>query len=71
MISQFIPAIPSVEIDGIYGTATREAVLAFQRRFGLDPTGEVDPDKIKELTRAAMTPACITPSVLWAASEAL
>ena len=49
MISQFIPAIPSVEIDGIYGNSTREAVLAFQRRFGLDPTGEVDPDTWDEV----------------------
>jgi len=49
MISQFIPAVPSVEIDGIYGNSTREAVLAFQRRFGLDPTGEVDPDTWDEV----------------------
>ena len=49
MLSQFIPSIPPVEIDGIFGPATREAVLAAQRRFGLDQTGEVDADTWDEI----------------------
>ena len=41
VISEFIPQIPSVTVDGVYGTATRAAVLAAQRRFGLPETGTV------------------------------
>lgn len=42
VLSSFIPAIPSVSVDGIYGPATRNAVLAAQRRFRLPETGNVD-----------------------------
>ena len=42
VLSTYIPEIPSVTIDGIYGTATRAAVLAAQRRFRLPETGVVD-----------------------------
>lgn len=49
MLSEFIPAIPSVEIDGIFGPATREAVLAAQRHFGLEQTGAVDADTWDEI----------------------
>lgn len=49
MLSEFIPVIPSVEIDGIFGPATREAVLAAQRRFGLEQTGAVDADTWDEI----------------------
>ena len=31
--------IPTLDVTGLYGTRTRDAVLAFQRLFGLDPTG--------------------------------
>ena len=41
VLSAHIPGIPSVSIDGIYGTATRAAVLAAQRRFRLPETGTV------------------------------
>ncbi len=41
IISQFISAIPPVTIDGTYGAQTRNAVLAFQRRYGLPETGTV------------------------------
>ncbi len=41
VLSEFIPSIPPVEIDGIYGSATRAAVLAAQRRFLLPETGTV------------------------------
>ena len=42
VLSEYISEIPPVTIDGIYGQATRSAVLAAQRRFGLPQTGEVD-----------------------------
>ena len=42
VLSSYIPGIPPVSVDGIYGPATRAAVLASQRRFGLPETGVVD-----------------------------
>ena len=41
VLSAYIPSIPPVTIDGIYGSATRAAVLAAQRRFRLPETGTV------------------------------
>ena len=41
-LSYYIASIPPVTVDGIYGPATRAAVLAAQRRFGLPETGNVD-----------------------------
>ena len=49
VLSEFIQDIPPLEIDGIFGPATREAVLAAQRRFGLEQTGEVDADTWDEI----------------------
>ena len=43
VLSEYIRSIPPLTIDGIYGSATRAAVLAAQRRFGLPETGVVDP----------------------------
>ena len=40
-LASYISSIPPVNIDGIYGQATRAAVLAAQRRFGLPETGTV------------------------------
>lgn len=42
VLSDFIPEIPSLEVDGIFGSATRNAVLAAQRRFELPETGIVN-----------------------------
>ena len=42
VLSAYIPEIPRVEVDGIFGPATREAVIAAQRWFGLPQTGSVD-----------------------------
>jgi peptidoglycan hydrolase-like protein with peptidoglycan-binding domain len=42
VLSAYIPEIPPIAVDGIFGSATRNAVLAAQRRFGLPQTGEVD-----------------------------
>ena len=49
MLSEFIPDIPLLEIDGIFGPATRNAVVAAQRWFGLEPTGVVDEDTWDEI----------------------
>ena len=43
VLSAYIPGIPPVVVDGIYGSATRAAVLAAQRRFRLPETGTVGP----------------------------
>lgn len=42
VISEAYPAIPKVEVDGIYGPATAQAVEKFQSVFGLPVTGTVD-----------------------------
>ena len=42
ILSAYIPEIPPINIDGIYGSNTRAAVLAAQRRFRLPETGVVD-----------------------------
>lgn len=42
ILSEFIPNIPPVAVDGIYGNDTRAAVLAAQRLYGLPETGTVD-----------------------------
>ena len=43
ILSDFISGIPPISVDGIYGSDTRAAVQAAQRRFGLPETGIVDP----------------------------
>lgn len=42
VLSAYIPAVPTVAIDGIFGPATRDAVVAAQGWFGLPQTGQVD-----------------------------
>ena len=42
MLSEFIPQIPPVTTDGIYGPKTADAVRAAQRWFRLPVTGNVD-----------------------------
>ena len=49
VLAAYIPEIPTVDVDGIYGNATRNAVLAAQRQFGLPQTGEVDFDTWDEI----------------------
>lgn len=49
VLSAFIPNIPPVEIDGIFGPATKNAVLAAQRWFGLPETGLVNDDTWDEI----------------------
>ena len=43
VLSAYISEIPPLTVDGIYGSATRAAVLAAQRRYRLPETGIVDP----------------------------
>lgn len=49
VLASFIPEIPSITTDGIYGSATRSAVLAAQRRFRLPETGVVDAETWNEI----------------------
>lgn len=49
VLSSFIPEIPAISVDGIYGSATRSAVLAAQRRYRLPETGVVDADTWNEI----------------------
>jgi len=42
-LSTAIPGIPRVPEDGIFGEQTRDAILAFQRIFGLSVDGAVGP----------------------------
>lgn len=49
VMASYIPGIPPLTIDGIYGTATRASVLAAQRRFGLPETGVVDAQTWNEI----------------------
>ncbi len=49
VLAAYIPEIPDVTIDGIFGSATRDAVIAAQRRFGLPQTGVVNYDTWDEI----------------------
>ena len=40
-ISQYVASIPSVRVDGVYGSGTSAAVRAFQQRYGLEADGIV------------------------------
>lgn len=42
VLSAYIPEIPPLSVDGIFGGGTQAAVLAAQRRFRLPETGVVD-----------------------------
>ena len=42
VLAAYIPEIPPLSVDGIFGEDTRNAVIAVQRRFGLPQTGVVD-----------------------------
>ena len=49
VLSDYIPEIPKLSIDGIFGPETRNAVIAAQRRFDLPQTGIVDYDTWDEI----------------------
>ena len=42
VLAAYIPQIPAIAADGIYGPATQSAVSAAQGHFGLPQTGTVD-----------------------------
>ncbi len=42
LIAGTYPSIPQVPVTGLFGAQTREAVMAFQREFGLPVTGRVN-----------------------------
>ena len=42
VLSRYISQIPSLTVDGVFGTGTRNAVIAAQRYFGLPQTGVVN-----------------------------
>jgi peptidoglycan hydrolase-like protein with peptidoglycan-binding domain len=41
VLAQYYASIPSVSVDGVYGSGTQAAVRAFQQRFGLTVDGVV------------------------------
>ncbi len=49
VLSAYINDIPDVTVDGIFGPATRSAVIAAQEFFGLPQTGVVDADTWDEI----------------------
>ena len=49
VLSEFITQIPEVAVDGIFGPATRNAVIAAQGWFGLPLTGVVDAETWDEI----------------------
>ncbi|MBM6925180.1 peptidoglycan-binding protein [Pseudoflavonifractor phocaeensis] len=49
VVAEFYPNIPSVAIDGIYGPATKNAVVALQRMSGLPQDGIMGPNTWKAL----------------------
>ena len=48
-LAQYDSAIPSVTVDGVYGTGTANAVRAFQRRYGLTVDGVAGQNTWNEL----------------------
>ena len=49
VVAEFYPNIPSVAIDGTYGPATKNAVVALQRMSGLPQDGIMGPNTWKAL----------------------
>ena len=49
VLAAYIPQIPDLTVDGIFGPATRSAVIAAQQRFGLPQTGIVNFDTWDEI----------------------
>ncbi len=54
-LSVFFDKIPELEIDGIYGSKTAEAVRAFQKAAMLEVTGKVDLETYNRLNNAYLS----------------
>lgn len=52
VLARFYGSIPPVEIDGVFGAGTENAVIAFQRLFGLAQDGVVGRDTWRALSSA-------------------
>ena len=68
MLSEFISQFPPLEVDGIFGPATQQGVLAAQRYFELEETGVVDPstwdriyDQFAGIQRTALDAKALLP----------
>ena len=48
-LAQYDSSIPSVTVDGVFGSGTAAAVRAFQRKYGLTPDGAVGRSTWEEL----------------------
>lgn len=48
-LSNFYSTIPPIESDGIFGESTRNAILAFQKTFGLPETGELNQETVDNI----------------------
>lgn len=55
VMAEYVPSIPSVAVDGIFGPQTQEAVIAFQRFAGLPEDGLVGPQTWNALYNRAIT----------------
>ena len=51
-LSAYYETVPSLAVDGIYGSGTENAVKDLQRTFGLPPSGTVDRETWEALYRA-------------------
>ena len=51
LVRHRVPGIPMLVVDGIFGPITHNAVVTFQRHFGLSPDGIVGPITWAELGR--------------------
>ena len=51
-LAAYYPTIPAVDIDGVFGEGTRDAVIAAQKTFGLTPDGLVGEDTWNAISNA-------------------
>ncbi len=64
VVAEYIDNIPTIAEDGIFGEATRNAVLAFQRFAGLTPDGIVGPATWSALYDRAASIASATRTIV-------
>ncbi len=57
VVAEANPAIPIVIPNGVYDNETAEAIKAFQREYGLAPTGKIDAETWNALYRAYLEAA--------------